>query len=54
MYSLQLFPVKGDKIAVYEDTRFDSTSAHNGKLYMTIAGTVYEMGEAGNMTTFIN
>lgn len=54
MYSLQLFPVKVDKVAVYEDTRFDSASAHNGKLYMSIAGTVYEMGEAGNMTTFIN
>jgi len=54
MYSLQLFAVKVDKVALYEDTRFDSASAHNGKLYMTIAGTVYEMGEAGNMTTFIN
>ncbi|WP_018750382.1 S-layer homology domain-containing protein [Paenibacillus sanguinis] len=54
MYNLQLFPVKVDKVAVYEDTRFDSASAYNGKLYMSIAGTVYEMGEAGNMTTFIN
>lgn len=54
MYSLQLFPVKVDKVAVYEDTGFDSASAHNGKLYMSIAGTVYEMGEAGNMATFIN
>lgn len=54
VYSLQLFPAKVDKVAEYENTRFDSASAYNGKLYMGIAGTVYEMGEAGNMITFIN
>lgn len=54
MYNLQLFPVKVDKVAEYENTRFDSASSYNGKLYMSITGTVYEMGEAGNMITFIN
>ncbi|MNW41907.1 Cellulosome-anchoring protein precursor [compost metagenome] len=54
MYSLQLFPVKVDKVAEYENTRLDSATAYNGKLYMSIAGTVYVMGEAGNMITFIN
>ncbi|WP_059050396.1 S-layer homology domain-containing protein [Paenibacillus senegalimassiliensis] len=54
MYSLQLFPVKVDKVAEYENTRLDSATAYNGKLYMSIAGTVYEMGEAGSMTIFIN
>lgn len=54
MYNLQLFPVKVDKVSEYEDIRFDSVTAYNGKLYMTNVGTVYEMGTGGNMTTFVD
>ena len=54
MYNLQLFPVKVDKVSEYEDIRFDSVAANNGKLYMTNAGTVYEMGAGGNMITFVD
>lgn len=54
MYDLQRFPVKVDKIAEYDGSRYDSVSAYNGKMYMTMAGTVYEMASDGNMITFIN
>lgn len=54
MYSLQLFPVKVDKVSEYADIRFDSVAAYNGKLYMANIGTVYEMGTGGNMTTFVD
>lgn len=54
MYDLQLFPVKVNKAAEYEDIQIDSVSAYNGKLYMSNGGTVYEMGTEGNMTTFVS
>ncbi|MEK3732861.1 hypothetical protein MKX64_10515 [Paenibacillus sp. FSL M8-0334] len=40
-------------VAEYADIRFDSVAAYNGKLYMSNAGTVYEMGTGGNMTTIV-
>lgn len=54
MYDLQRFPVKVEKLAEYDGSRYDSVSAYNGKMYMTMADTVYEMAADGNMITFVN
>ncbi len=53
MYDLQRFPVKVKKIVEYDGSRYDSVSTYNGKMYMTMADTVYEMATDGNMITFV-
>lgn len=56
VYNLQLFPIKVDLIADYGNSQYlyGSATAHGGKLYVTKGATIYEIGTAGNMITFVD
>lgn len=54
LYSVQLYPLKVDKIVEYENTPFDSVTSHDGKFYLTSGATIYELSTDGNMTTFVD
>ncbi|WP_336765613.1 hypothetical protein [Paenibacillus sp. USHLN196] len=54
MYNLQMFPLKVDKITEYDGSLYDSASAYNERLYMTVAGPTYEIATDSNLITFVN
>ncbi|ALS24620.1 S-layer homology domain-containing protein [Paenibacillus naphthalenovorans] len=54
LYSVQLFPLKVDKVVDYDNTQYDSVTAHEGKFYLTSGATIYELSTDGNMSTFVD
>lgn len=54
LYSVQLFPLKVEKIVDYDNTQYDSVTAHEGKFYLTSGATIYELNTDGNMSTFVD